>query len=190
MWIKLVTFALWLGVGASALAWLMPWWGAPAQPTVPPTVAMPSTPSAPPADWSTLWSRPAASAGPAAATAEAARVRLVGVAGPVRASSQGVALLSVDGQTPRAYRPGDRIDEQRVVLEVTAHTVKIGQPGGTTSLTLEAPKLPPPATGRPADAPTAGAAAPKASAVLPAASTGPAAAAAAAAAARAGAAPD
>lgn len=162
MWVKFLTFALWLGVGASALAWLMPRWGAPAQPAVPPAVAVPAQPSAPPADWSALWSSPAASPGPTAPTMEAARIRLVGVAGPVRPSSQGVALLSLDGQTPRAYRPGDRVDEQRVVLEVTAHTVKIGEAGGPASLTLEAPRLPPPATGRPADAPTAGTAPPRA----------------------------
>jgi hypothetical protein len=150
MWIKFWTFVLWLGVGASALGWLMPWWGAPAQPAAAPAVAVPAQLPVPPADWSALWSRPAASSSPSVPPMEAAGIRLVGVAGPVRPSGQGVALLSVDGQTPRAYQPGDRIDEQRVVLEVTAHTVKIGEAGGPASLTLQAPRLPPPATGRPA----------------------------------------
>ncbi|MFM8796759.1 MAG: hypothetical protein ACKOFK_08460, partial [Betaproteobacteria bacterium] len=93
---------------------------------------------------------PAAPAAPLGrAVSDAPGLRLLGVAGPVRPSAQGVALLSVGGQPARAYKPGDAVDATRVVLEVTAHTVKIGPPGGATSVTLEAPLLPPAATGRP-----------------------------------------
>lgn len=73
------------------------------------------------------------------AVSDAPGLRLVGVAGPVRPSAQGVALLSVGGQPARAYKPGDAVDATRVVLEVTAHTVKIGPAGGASSVTLEAP---------------------------------------------------
>lgn len=146
MGIRLMTFALWLAVGVSALAWLMPWIG-PASPTNRTgTLALAEQASVPPADWSGLLS-PAAPAAPLGrAVSDAPGLRLVGVAGPVRPSAQGVALLSVGGQPARAYKPGDAVDATRVVLEVTAHTVKIGPAGGASSVTLEAPRLPPAAT--------------------------------------------
>jgi general secretion pathway protein C len=84
---------------------------------------------------------------------DASRFRLVGVAAPVRASGQGVAILSVDGTPPRAFKPGDAVDDARVVIEVSAHTVKIGPRGGPPNLVLQVPLLPPPATGVPAGVP-------------------------------------
>lgn len=150
MWIRFVTFALWLAVAASAVAWIMPW--------IKPKAAEPAGPAGvvsvenavPPADWSPLLTRAPAVAEAAPLATDASRFRLVGVAGPLRASGQGVALLSIDGKPPRAFRPGEVVDGTRVVMEVSAHTVKIGAPGGPPSLTLQAPLLPPPATGVPA----------------------------------------
>ena len=151
MWIRFATFAVWLGVGASAVYWVMPWVGPESkqqQPAVPVAVQQ----AVAPADWSPLLSRAAPVSDGAPALPESARFRLVGVAGPLRASGQGVALLSIDGQAPRAFKPGERVDGSRVILEVSAHTVKIGVPGGPPSLTLQAPLMPPPATGVPAPA--------------------------------------
>ena len=151
MWIRFVTFVLWLAVGASAVAWIMPWVKPSATEPAAAPVPVAMDGAVPPSDWSPLLTR--GSAGPAVApvASDASRFRLVGVAGPVRASGgQGVALLSIDGKPARAFRPGEVVDGARVVMEVTAHTVKIGVPGAPPSLTLQAPLLPPPATGVPA----------------------------------------
>lgn len=151
MWIRFVTFALWLVVGATAVAWIMPWVKPAATPAVGAAVTVAMDTVVPPADWSPLLTR--SPAGPAAApvAADASRFRLLGVAGPLKAQgNQGVALLSIDGKPARAFRPGEAVDGARVVMEVSAHTVKIGVPGAPPSLTLQAPLLPPPATGVPA----------------------------------------
>lgn len=148
MWVRFVTFGLWLGVGASAVAWVMPWLS-PASPQATATAVAVSAP-VPPADWSPLLTRSPTGTEPVMAAPDSARFRLVGVAGPLKSSGQGVALLSIDGKPARAFRPGELVEGQRVVLEVTAHTVRIGPPGGPANLTLQAPLLPPPATGVPA----------------------------------------
>lgn len=150
MWTLFLTFALWLAVGASAVAWIMPGMMPRADQTsgrlLPGGVAH----AVPAADWSPLLTSGAPAAPAAAAVAsDASRFRLVGVAAPVRPSGHGVAILSLDGQPPRAFKTGDPVDDARVVLEVSAHTVKIGPRGGAPSLVLQAPLLPPAATGVP-----------------------------------------
>ena len=60
--------------------------------------------------------------------------------------------MSIDGKPPRALRAGDVLEGGLLVMEVTAHTVKLGPPGGPATLTLQVPLLPPPATGVPAGA--------------------------------------
>ena len=150
MSIRLVTFSLWLAVGASAVAWFLPWLNtAPADPSLAPAPVAAEAPVQA-ADWSSVLARKPSGPAQATAPSDASRFRLVGVAGPARASSQGVALLSIDGKPAQAYRPGEAVDGPRVVLEVTAHTVKIGLPGGPANLVLQAPLLPAPATGVPA----------------------------------------
>jgi general secretion pathway protein C len=149
MLIRFVTFVVWLVVGATAVAWIMPWIKPKASTPAAPALTVSVENAVLPADWSPLLSRTPA-APEVAVAPDAARFRLVGVAGPVRASSGGVALLSIDGKPPRAFKPGETIEDGRVVMEVTAHTVKIGAPGGPASLILQAPLLPPPTTGVPA----------------------------------------
>ncbi len=153
MWIRFVTFALWLAVGASAVAWIMPWMTPRADQAPGRLLPAGVAHTVPPADWSPVLTG-APDAQPAMPVAsDASRFRLVGVAAPVRASGQGVAILSVDGKPPRAFKPGDAVDDARVVIEVSAHTVKIGPRGGPPNLVLQAPLLPPPATGVPAGVP-------------------------------------
>jgi general secretion pathway protein C len=149
MWIRFVTFFVWLAVGASAVAWMLPMFRPAPGGAAPGASSMALDGGIPPADWSALLTRAPAAAEPPPVAADASRFRLVGVAGPLRASGQGVALLSIDGKAPRALRTGEVVEGNRVVLEVTAHTVKIGVPGGPPTLTLQAPLLPPPATGVP-----------------------------------------
>lgn len=149
-WARFVTLLVWMAVGASALAW----WMSAARPGIPPGSPVPVAPEAPvaPADWS-LMLRGAPSSDQAAAAAaplgvDASRFRLLGVAGPARGGERsGVALLSVDGAPPRALKVGQVIDGRMAVLEITGHEVRIGPVGGPAAITLQAPLLPPPATG-------------------------------------------
>ena len=151
MWIRFVTFAVWMVAAASAAAWLLPQWrsASGADGSSPAPVAMER--GVPPADWGPALTHPQASPGAAApptdAALDAARFKLVGVAGPLKPNGQGVALLSVDGKPAQAYAVGEQVAPQRVVQEVSAHMVRIGVPGGAPTVTLQVPLLPPPAEG-------------------------------------------
>ena len=83
----------------------------------------------------------------------AARFQLVGVMAP-RASAatsarrpQGVALIAVDGNPPKAFAVGSALDTDLVLQSVSLRTASIGPARGDTALKLELPALPPPTTG-------------------------------------------
>lgn len=79
------------------------------------------------------------------------------------AAREGIALLSVDGKPPRAYRVGQRIEGEQVVQSVGPRSVQIGPRGGPAQVALE---LPPPAATATRGAPaTTAAAAPPAPAM-------------------------
>jgi general secretion pathway protein C len=81
---------------------------------------------------------------------EASRFQLIGVVAARRApTSQGVALIAVDGKSARAFRVGTVIDGDLVLQSVQARGAVIGQRGGASRVTLELPPLAPPATGVP-----------------------------------------
>lgn len=81
---------------------------------------------------------------------EASRFQLIGVVAARRApTSQGVALIAVDGKSARAFRVGTVIDGDLVLQSVQARGAVIGQRGGVSRVTLELPPLAPPATGVP-----------------------------------------
>ena len=147
--LRIVTLLVWTAVGASAVSW----WLSGTSLTRPAGQAVAVAPAAtvPPADWSSMLGAGSADAvrpNAQSAAADASRFRLLGVAGPVRSDSRnGVALLSVDGAPARAFKVGQMIDGQLTVLAITAHEVRIGPVGGATALTLQAPLMPPPATG-------------------------------------------
>jgi general secretion pathway protein C len=73
--------------------------------------------------------------GSTAAGATPARLRLAGVIAE-GARGSGVALLSVDGQPPIAYRAGDAIDTQMTLAEVHADRVVIRTEGGAQDIRL------------------------------------------------------
>jgi general secretion pathway protein C len=98
-------------------------------------------------------------AAPVAATPEialapqASRFRLHGVMAPkgkpaAGPSRQGVALISVDGKPPRAYALGARIDSSLVLQSVSLRTASIGPADGGSTVNLEVPPMPLPATGK------------------------------------------
>lgn len=63
------------------------------------------------------------------------RVRLAGVIAEGTAGT-GVALLSVDGQPPAAFRAGEPIDAQMTLAAVHADRVVIRTPGGDQDIPL------------------------------------------------------
>ncbi len=107
----------------------------------------------------------AAPSGPAAvATAQSTRMQLVGVVAP-RAGSvavsdgEGLALISLDGKPPKAYRVGSVVDGDQVLQGVQHRSAKLGPRGQPASTTLDLPPVPAPTTGTlPAAGATAGAA--------------------------------
>ncbi len=143
---------------AAAVAWGLKLTATPLLAPPQTVVAAPSL--APGGDWSRLFgAAPPPPAAPAAADApppppESSRFQLIGVVAPrsPAAASQGVALIAVDGKTPRAYRVGAVIDGDQVLRAVQQRAVSIGPRRGEPTMTLELPPLPPPATGVPAPA--------------------------------------
>jgi general secretion pathway protein C len=90
---------------------------------------------------------PVAEAAPEAAAD--ARFQLVGVlsAPPRQAGREGVALIAIDGQPPKAYRVGARIDGDKIVQSVEARGVNLGLRNGPVLVALNLPPPTPPATG-------------------------------------------
>ncbi len=108
----------------------------------------------------------APASGPAAVvTAQSTRMQLVGVvaprsAGVTVASGEGLALISLDGKPPKAYRVGSVVDGDQVLQGVQHRSAKLGPRGQPASMTLDLPPVPAPTTGTlpGAAAPNAGAA--------------------------------
>jgi general secretion pathway protein C len=76
---------------------------------------------------------------------------LLGVVAPRSASGrQGLALIAIDGQPPKAWRVGAAVDERWTLLAVRHRQVDLGPAGGAVALTLELPPLAEAARGQPA----------------------------------------
>jgi general secretion pathway protein C len=158
---------LWVAVGAGFTTLLM-WVWLLASPGVSPAGEGMGAPVArsplASTDWVTLYERstPAADAPAVAApTPLDGRLRLLGLAG--RPGGNGVAVLSLDGQPPRAYRVGDAIEPGWEVRAVRASGVQVARAGGAVAFEMTPvgppaavpglqPALPPV---RPAEIPTA-----------------------------------
>jgi general secretion pathway protein C len=89
----------------------------------------------------------AASQPMAAAPEAAARFKVLGVAAPSGRSSLGWALLSIDGQPPRAVAVGAAVDAGWILQSVTQSRVEIGPKGGAAAVALDLALPPPAATG-------------------------------------------
>jgi general secretion pathway protein C len=105
-------------------------------------------------DWTRVLGAPPAAApaageaAPAGAPAVASRLRLVGVVAPKTQSERdGVALIAVDDQPPRAFRVGAVVDGQIVLQAVHRRGASLGPRDGAAAVELELPALAPPATG-------------------------------------------
>lgn len=153
MMMRLMTFAVWAAVAASALAWGLRL-GArsqalPAQATVA-AAALPAQ-----GDLTRLFGAPAVEAVEAAPVPAAdARFKLLGVVAPRAGQHAGLALIAVDGKPPRALAVGERVDGDLKLLSVSHRRVELGS-DGTAALALELPPVPEPSRGAPAAATSA-----------------------------------
>jgi general secretion pathway protein C len=74
------------------------------------------------------------------------RFKLAGVmaAGASANGHEGVALIAVDGQPARAFRIGETVERDIVVLEVSARGAVLGPRGGGPAVSLEVALAPAP----------------------------------------------
>jgi general secretion pathway protein C len=150
------TFLVWAAVAASAVAWSLKLFVSP--PAAAANAPVAGAGAAIAGDISRVLgaeksTAPAATPTEAAAAPTDARFQLVGVVAPRGAGSgrNAVALIAVEGKTPRAYRTGALVDGEWVLQNVRARSVDLGPKGqgAKASVTLELPPLAAPATGSP-----------------------------------------
>lgn len=149
------TFLVWAAVAASAVAWGLKLWVTP--PTAAANAPVASAGAALAGDVSRVLGAekavPPVASTEVAATPTDARFQLLGVVAPRGAGSgsHAVALITVEGKTPRAYRTGAVVDGDWVVQNVRARSVDLGPngKGAKASVTLELPPLAAAATGTP-----------------------------------------
>lgn len=93
---------------------------------------------------------------PAAVVPDAAsRFKLTGVVAtrsppePAGLAAPGLALISVDGKPPQAYRVGEALDPRLVLQSVGLRSARIGVSGGDAGFVVSLPPPVPPSTGVP-----------------------------------------
>lgn len=157
MFARWSAFLVWALVAASAVGWGLKLFTRPL--SAPPQTVVAAPAAAAGGDWTRLFGAAPAPVEVAQAAPppdeERARFQLIGVVAPrpAAARSQGVALIAIDGKTPRAYRVGAVVDGDNVLQSVQPRGVSIGPRRGETKVVLELPPMPPPATGVPGAVP-------------------------------------
>jgi general secretion pathway protein C len=140
---RLLTFAVWLLVAATALFWgfrvFVGTRGLPAQ------VQMPARSLAQGGPLDKVLGSTAVLAAARDDSPEADRFRLLGVVAPSMAaySPQGLALIAVGEERPRTVRTGAVIDGDTVLLSVAKRSVSIGPRGGPATAELTLPEAQP-----------------------------------------------
>lgn len=148
---RIFALIIWAAVAASLAYWGLRWL---ARPTGVPANATPvSLESGTRGDPHRLLAGPIKASGPtvdpSAATVLAGRLKLLGVVAPRHeGDAGGVALISIDGKPPKAFRTGGTIEGELVLQSLTQRGATIGPANGPATVTLDLPLLPPPATGQ------------------------------------------
>jgi general secretion pathway protein C len=150
VWVpRLLSLLVWTAAAGSAAYWALSLTASP-QP-VPAHARVTDADAGLRGDLARLFGEPAAGAGVATPAvpppAASSRFKVLGVVGSVR-GGPGIALLTVDGKAPRAYKVGAPIDADWVVESVTQKSVRIAPRGGGAAFELELAALPPAATGQ------------------------------------------
>lgn len=140
---RLASFGVWAAVAASLVYWGFTVAG-PRTP-LPDGARLPAPDSLMGGGWSQVLGVAAVADDDEPAMADDSRFQLLGVVAPQGAaeSSQGVALIAVDGQPPRAVRTGAVVDGETVLLSVERRAAQLGPRGGPAMVALN---LPDPAT--------------------------------------------
>jgi general secretion pathway protein C len=141
-WAGLGAGAVWLLVAGSAVHWGMQLLVR--GQTLPAQVQTVGVDQALQGDPARLFARAVVTSAPAASPASD-RFRVLGA---MAGEDGGLALLSVDGRPPRAYRVGAAVDAQWVVQAVSQRAIQIGPMNEAAVLSLALPSLPDAATGR------------------------------------------
>jgi len=150
MLLRWVSMCVWAGVAAGAVFWGLRLSTTPT--AVPPQTQVADLAGTARGDLSRVLGADAP-AQKAAAQPEAtpdARFSLLGVVSPRGPASGpgGVALISVDGKPPKAYKLGAVVDGQNVLQNVSARGVSLGPRGGPALVALNIPPPQAPATGQ------------------------------------------
>lgn len=146
---RIAALLIWAAVAASLAYWGLRWLAPPVG--VPHNAAPVTLETGVRGELQRLLTGPVRSEGPqanpSAASALASRIKVIGVMAPAPGQSAGVALLSIDGKPPKAYRVGALIDGDMVLQDLSQRSARIGPQDGANFLTIDLPGLPPPATG-------------------------------------------
>ncbi len=150
MLLRWVSMCMWAGVAASAVFWGLRLFTTPTP--VPPQAQVADLAAAARGDLGRVLgvdAPPPQAAAQAEPTADA-RFNLLGVVSPRGAGTGagGVALISVDGKAPKAYKLGAVVDGTHVLQAVSARGASLGPRGGPALVALNIPPPPPPATGQ------------------------------------------
>jgi len=149
---RIFALIIWAAVAASLAYWGLRWL---ARPTGVPANATPvSMDGGTKGDIHRLLAGPtkaskdANQVNPGLASMLSGRIKLLGVIAP-RAGEQtaGIALLSVDGKPPRAFRLGATVDGEMVLQSLTQRGAQIGPANGPAAINLDLPMMPGPNTG-------------------------------------------
>lgn len=136
---RLITVAVWAAAAASLAFWGL---RALAQPGAAPGVAVATAPlDADGGLWPQVWGEAPVVVVDEEPLPQDDRFELLGVvAAPANPrSSQGVALIAVDGEPARAVRVGSAVDGETVLLAVHKRGVELGPRGGEADVELELP---------------------------------------------------
>lgn len=149
---RLSAFVIWALVAATAVFWGLRLFVRPSAP--PPYAVAVGDASAMRGDLTRLLgSAPVAEPAATIAPEASARFQLLGIMAPKASSggtssNQGVALIAVDGNMPKAYAVGASLDGELVLQSVSLRSASIGgSRGGAAAITLELPPPAPAATG-------------------------------------------
>lgn len=139
-------FGLWAAVAASAAAWGLKLFVPTA--AVPPHAGVAALAPSPHGDLTRLLGADPVAQAPQAAP-ESSRFQLLGVVAPRGnfPSREGVALIAVDGKTPKAFRVGAAIEDNLVLKSVAQRGAVLGPRDGDATVTLDIPPPAPAATG-------------------------------------------
>ncbi|WP_374569108.1 hypothetical protein [Ideonella sp.] len=138
---RLLTLAVWALVLASAVFWALKVFAS--RTGLPPQTQIPTPSLAMGGELRRLLGTSVKAVDDDEPVATSDRFHLIGVVAPRGAdhSPQGVALIAVGDEPPKAWRTGSVVDGDTVLLAVNQHSVQLGPRGGpaTTELTLPEP---------------------------------------------------